>query len=214
MDAPSKRSPGAVIGALVFMLVLAVGAGVAGVVILGGTGAAFYILSAPTDITSEPVDGVEAPVEPGGEGDEASPDDEAGADDEATLVEDGQEGSDEGESDEDAAADESAAPKKRRPRPAPAAPAAPEPDLPPAVSEDVPDDMVGIKIRHTDPGVTVIIDGAVAGKTPLSVRVETGSHQLRLVDGKASGQFNIDAGFMQATWCFQSKGKKVDETDC
>ncbi len=82
------------------------------------------------------------------------------------------------------------------------------------VLDDVLDDNVSIKIMHVNPGASVMIDGVGAGKTPLKVDVASGSHQIRIQDGKATGAFNIDAGFMQDKWCYASKGKKVESVGC
>jgi hypothetical protein len=212
MDTPSKTPTRTIIRGLILGFLLLFGAVMIGTGFVGGAaGLVYYLTSTQADSAAEDVDDPDAPGDDAGELAEAAPTDDD---------DDGEDGEDEDEdgiaTGDDATAPKSPAPKRRRAS-APAAapePAVPADDLPSPGSEDIPDDMVSIQIRHTDPGVTVMIDGAVAGKTPLTVRVEAGSHQLRLIDGKASGQFNIDAGFMQGAWCFLSKGKKVDETDC
>lgn len=218
---PKKSKAGLIIG-LLLVLLLVVGGGALAVVGLtgaAGAGAWFYMASADSAgpvaetsvVIADDARQNEAPNEPSNlaEADaevSASPHSPAASDPILTV-------------------DGGAAVAK--PRPAPIANAPVDPvndalgDLPSgddagadSALDQILGDEVAIKIIHTNPGVAVTIDGAAAGMTPLKIEVASGSHQLQIRDGKATGAFNIAAGAMQEKWCFESKGKKVEAVGC
>jgi len=238
--APKKKSKVGLVVGLLFVVVLFVGGGAIAVVGLtgiagAGAGAWFYMASAdsagPVAETSvvnaddarqieahnEPSDLAEADAEVS-----ASPStaDDIETDDGAGDTNDGV--ADAGIGVDDGAAVPAPGPRRRAaPASEPDVIADPLGDLPAdndagadAVVDDVLNDDVAIKIIYSSPGAAVVIDGNAVGNTPLKVQVAAGSHQISIKDGKASGAFSIDAGFMQDKWCFSSKGKKIEAVGC
>jgi len=208
MSAKSGTAIAGVLGGLI--VVAGLGVIVVGVLVFvfAGMGAGMWVFLAQPIPTEETV-----VVEPLTADEEAEPEEPS---DELAEMDAGTEDTDEEPTEDAAPAEDGASrPAPRRTRtPSAAKPPPPVEEVAPPVDEEVPDDMVTIEIAHQNPGVTVMVDGVIAGNTPLSVRVEAGPHQIRLKDGKATGQFSIDAGFMQSKWCYASKGKKIDETGC
>ena len=122
-------------------------------------------------------------------------------------------------------------PPPAAPAPAPAAPVYRAPVAPPAAAPApakrqsnagakvvlydgyAPLDPVTVTVR-ADSATQVFVDGQTMGSTPLTLRMEGGTHQVTLASAKgASAQFNVAAGEGDA-WCFSTKGSTIKPANC
>jgi len=73
-------------------------------------------------------------------------------------------------------------------------------------------DSMMVEVRTDQPGVSVEIDGAYAGVTPLLVGVGSGYHAVKLTLGDVSQRFELQPKADPDAWCFDMKGRtfKID----
>ena len=229
MSEPKKNHTGLIVGAVVGIGVLA---GLAIVILLAAGGALLY-LNTPDAVLTEPI-ASERSVD--------LPSDDVVADVEDGT--DGEEGADDAPAEEEAAPAPASAPSPApapapspRPTPRPTASPSPQPAPAPApapapvgeehieevapveevvepIDETLTADLVSVQISSQPTGAEVLMDGAAVGKTPVTTKVEAGSHRIRLDSGKAFGSFTIEAGGPQTAWCYEIKGAKIRVIGC
>jgi len=73
--------------------------------------------------------------------------------------------------------------------------------------------MATMKIITNPPAATIYVDGTNAGRTPLKYAVTQGSHDIRLVSGKADETMTLTIT-ADSKHCFDIKGKKVTASGC
>lgn len=71
-----------------------------------------------------------------------------------------------------------------------------------------------LKLQSDPPAMRVVFDGVAFGRTPMTIEVPEGAHQLELSDGTNSGTFAVSGGKGPGRMCFVVESNRVTTGKC